>query len=129
MKTKILQVFILLQMIVGTAYAQSISHAEYFVGADPGAGNGIPVAFTPGDTVEVDFSINMDILSPGWHTLSIRARDELGRWVAPVSKTFYVYESEQQTVLLTTNATNQGRILFQYRSRPGKRNSHGTPQE
>jgi PKD repeat protein len=99
MKTKILQVFILLQMIVGTAYAQSISHAEYFVGADPGAGNGIPVVFTPGDTVEVDFSINMDILSPGWHTLSIRARDELGRWVAPVSKTFYVYESEQQTVL------------------------------
>jgi hypothetical protein len=99
MKTKLLQVFILLQMIAGAAYAQSISHAEYFVGADPGAGNGIPVEFTTGDTVEVDFSIDMGAFAPGWHTLSIRARDELGRWGVPVNRTFYVYQSQHQEVL------------------------------
>ncbi len=93
---KFFRVFILLQALAVFAHAQTISQAEYFLNADPGIGNGIPLAFTPGDEVTESFSLTLDGLPPGYHFLSIRARDNLGNWSIVNTHKIYVYETAPQ---------------------------------
>ena len=92
MKIFIFQVLILLQFVTATLYAQNLSNAEYFVDADPGLGNAVPVTVSPGDTVIKTFSLDLGSLSPGWHQLNIRVKDQTGRWGAPIIRTFFAFD-------------------------------------
>ncbi|TVR36902.1 MAG: T9SS C-terminal target domain-containing protein [Cryomorphaceae bacterium] len=68
---------------VFTMNAQQVSGAEYFWGADPGAGNGNPMFAFDGDfdnAVKTIVNNAIDVPSEGIHTLSIRALDEENNW-------------------------------------------------
>src|SRR6185503_2578682 len=64
-----------------TADAPIITAAEYFFDADPGVGNGTPLTITtPGNIVTQTFNIPEPALTLGQHFLSIRVRDQAGKW-------------------------------------------------
>lgn len=69
----------------------AISAAEWFVGADPGAGNGAAMAITSGGGgATLSASVNVSTWLTGNYVLSVRARDAAGNWSAPVSVTLTV---------------------------------------
>jgi len=123
MKTKIFRVLIILQIVIGTVYGQTISEAEYFVDADPGNGNGIPITISPGDTVVENFSFSVTNLPPGWHRLTVRVKDSDGRWNVPYGKRFYVYGTEQNDLTRIRSPLVQAEYYFD--TDPGQGN--GTP--
>lgn len=68
-----------------------ISAAEWFVGADPGAGNGSAMTLTAnGGGMDLAASINVSTWLTGDYVLSVRARDAAGNWSNPVSVTLTV---------------------------------------
>ena len=56
------------------------SAAEWFLDADPGAGNGRPMAITGTGPYALTASVPPGGLSVGQHTLSVRARSAAGTW-------------------------------------------------
>lgn len=77
---------------LGDGGATSITRLEYFFDADPGFGNGtnIPIVNSP-DLNNLALPLNVAPLSSGFHTLSIRSRDSLGRWSLTNSSSFVKY--------------------------------------
>jgi gliding motility-associated-like protein len=74
-----------------TPSATSLVGAEYFFDNDPGFGNGTPFSFTPGATVTIPaLNINIGSLSPGFHFVSFRFRDDRGNWTHASAQSFYV---------------------------------------
>lgn len=68
---------------ISTATANSpiIVAAEYFFDADPGVGNGNSLTVTtPGNTVTQTFNIPAGALPLGQHFVSIRVKDQSGKW-------------------------------------------------
>lgn len=73
----------------GTAAASIIAGAEWFDGADPGPGNGTPMAAADGtfDSASESVIVNVDVtgwISGAQHTIMVRGRDAGGNW-GPVS--------------------------------------------
>lgn len=68
-----------------------VSAAEWFVGADPGAGNGFAMTLTS-NSGGMDLAASVDVLTwlTGDYVLSVRARDAAGNWSSPVSVTLTV---------------------------------------
>ncbi|MEZ4659063.1 MAG: multicopper oxidase family protein [Caldilineaceae bacterium] len=66
--------------------SSAIALGEWFVGADPGEGNGAPMSATFNGT-DYDLSASIDV--SGWaagnYTLVVRARDEAGNWSGAIS--------------------------------------------
>jgi len=72
---------------------QSLNHAEYFIGSDPGEGNGTPLALTGADGLSRDLAevtIPVGHLPAGTHEVKVRVRDEEGRWSNPLVRRFTV---------------------------------------
>ena len=67
-----------------------ITALEYFIDTDPGAGNGTPVATTPGTTTNKIFTVPTASLSAGFHRLYLRGRFANGRWGLTEERTFYL---------------------------------------
>ncbi len=67
----------------GIADEAQIAAAEYFIGADPGVGNGIPIEFESpsGDGAAFEVSIPDD--TPGSEIVSFRVQDSVGNWSVP----------------------------------------------
>ena len=63
------------------------AEAEWFVDADPGAGNGVSIAVSVGKGAA---TVPTADLSEGVHLLGTRARDSAGRWGAAVWRPFIV---------------------------------------
>lgn len=65
-----------------SAFSQpNITKVEYFIDADPGNGNGIPITIpTSNNIVDHTFDINPTTLTPGVHIVGARAVDALGKW-------------------------------------------------
>jgi hypothetical protein len=80
---------------IGTGVsAQTVTQAEYFIGADPGPGNGTSIPVTgPSGTVTLGATIPVSGLTDGFHNLRIRAKSELG-WGTHESRTFMVATAE-----------------------------------
>ena len=57
-----------------------ITAAEYFLGNDPGAGNGIPITLTANDTIDQLLHIALTDVAEGDYFFSIRVKDENGLW-------------------------------------------------
>ncbi|MET7804819.1 multicopper oxidase domain-containing protein [Micromonospora chersina] len=70
-----------------TDAGSAVAAAEWYEGADPGAGHGHPMTVS-GTTVSATVALNG--FSKGAHTLRVRARDALGNWGAAGSVTVTV---------------------------------------
>ncbi len=70
--------------------AQTIVAAEYFINSDPGAGNGIPISVSSGDTAIFTASIPVISLPDGFHTIAIRTKNAAGQWGLYESRGIYV---------------------------------------
>jgi hypothetical protein len=68
-----------------------VNAAEWFVGADPGVGNGAAMTLTPnGGAVDLAATIDVSTWLVGDFVLSVRARDGAGNWSSTVSVTLTV---------------------------------------
>ncbi|MEQ8688966.1 MAG: T9SS type A sorting domain-containing protein [Imperialibacter sp.] len=67
----------------------TITSLEYFFDLDPGFGNGLALAISPGTQVDAAVPIPIGSLSPGMHTLHIRALDDRGQWSHIESRPFF----------------------------------------
>lgn len=67
----------------------NIARAEWYEGADPGAGNGTPMQALDGafdsSTESLTAAIDVSGFTAGAHTLNVRARDAAGNWSATAS--------------------------------------------
>jgi hypothetical protein len=69
---------------------ENIVAMEYFVDSDPGLGSGTPVVVSPqGTDIQETFTVNIDALSSGFHTLYVRAQDNKGRWSSLNAHAFF----------------------------------------
>jgi hypothetical protein len=68
----------------------TVAGAEWYDGADPGAGHGNAMAVS-GNALSA--TVNLGGLAAGPHTLGVRARDALGNWGAPATITITVQPS------------------------------------
>jgi gliding motility-associated-like protein len=102
------------------AFAQTnIDAMEYFFDSDPGLGNGVSIAISPGSTLDVDISINTSGLAVGFHTLVIRAKHQSGSWGVQDSRVVYVASEA------AANTGTLAHIEYYFDSDPGPGN--GTP--
>ena len=72
---------------------------EYFFDTEPGFGAGTPLTVTAGAQVDLPALINIAALSYGFHTISIRAKDDADQWGFAETRTFYVDEFRQISVM------------------------------
>jgi hypothetical protein len=87
--------------LAGTvAYAQ-VTAGEWFVGTDPGQGQGNPISWDAADTVHWANSLNAQ-LPAGMHTVGLRVRDALGQWSHTQVRHVNVRPSAGPTPLVAT---------------------------
>ena len=91
--------------------AAPVSYAEYFIGNDPGAGNGTALALT--DTQSLGSGLEQVSLSligrtPGTYAVGIRVRDDESRWSNPLLRRFTILASGDvtETTALVEASTN-----------------------
>lgn len=54
--------------------------AEYFLGADPGPGNGTPISLPVADSIDLNRVLDISALAPGNYTYHLRIKDQSGLW-------------------------------------------------
>ena len=66
--------------------------AEYYLDVDPGCGLGTSIPVGLYENFAVNFSLNLPTasISPGFHTINIRVKNQLGLWSVADSKVFYL---------------------------------------
>ncbi len=74
--------------------ASSITAMEYFIDNDPGVGNGTAIPVTSGPVVNLDIAIPTAALTPGFHRISVRTRDDDGHWSTAANSMFMVHASK-----------------------------------
>ena len=74
----------------------TIVSGEYFIDADPGFGNGLPIAITsPDSAISLqNFTAATSGLSVGYHKLYGRLKDNLGRWSQTFRRNIEVYKND-----------------------------------
>lgn len=75
--------------VVHFLIAANLTELEYFIDTDPGFGNGISMPLDPGETVAVDFVLDLDAVPVGFHNLNYRVQDEGGIWSLTHSLPFF----------------------------------------
>ncbi len=68
-----------------------IVRAEYFIGTDPGAGNGTALVLADTTSLATGFSqasLSLAGRQPGTYTVGVRVQDDLGRWSNPALRRF-----------------------------------------
>jgi len=78
-----------------------ISRVEYFIDTDPGYGQGNPIEFQPGAIITMDLSIPANTLSPGLHTLVVRAKNNNGFWGQCYNRIFMKQGGKDDIALIT----------------------------
>ncbi|MGK7391166.1 MAG: T9SS type A sorting domain-containing protein [Candidatus Cyclobacteriaceae bacterium M2_1C_046] len=74
----------------GTVTASPITAVEYFIDNDPGPGNGTAISLTAADTINQTFIAQVaDTVPVGFHTISFRAKNDLGVWSMVERRNFY----------------------------------------
>jgi len=89
-----------------------ITAAEYFIDTDPGFGQGTPVPVTPGVSLITDVNVDITAVTPGFHNLFVRIKDNFGRWSLTTKRAFL----NENIVLATSNVQ---RIEYFIDSDPG----------
>jgi len=86
--------------------AVNVVAAEYFVDEDLGPGNNTPVAgLVPGGQVNLDLIdlVNTASLLPGFHTLHVRARQDVGGWGLHENRRFFLHPDAVPRVVQVTD--------------------------
>ncbi len=83
----------------GVATLASIVQLEYFFDTEPGYGAGTALTVTAGGQINLAALIGSASLSTGFHTISIRAKDDAGEWGMAETRTFYVDAFSQVSAL------------------------------
>lgn len=73
-----------------TTNVPNLVAAEYFYDTDPGNGNGLPLAITPGATSTFTVPLPVGGLASGFHFLGVRVKASDGRWGIFESRGFYI---------------------------------------
>ncbi|MEM6723431.1 MAG: LamG-like jellyroll fold domain-containing protein, partial [Bacteroidota bacterium] len=69
----------------------TIEEVEYFFDLDPGFGNGLALSgISPGTDISKNFTLNLNSLTEGFHTLFLRSKDATGQW--SLATPWYVYK-------------------------------------
>ncbi|MBL7859271.1 MAG: gliding motility-associated C-terminal domain-containing protein [Cyclobacteriaceae bacterium] len=100
--------------------ATSLTRAEYFIDTDPGFGNGTNLPITAGATINFAFTVPVNSLTPGFHTLHVRTRDNSARWAHAHIQTFYIVPP-----VTPPGAVNLTKAEYFFDTDPGQGN--GTP--
>jgi hypothetical protein len=85
-----MKLYLFALLFVSGINAQKITNVEYFVDQDPGFGSATPVNISAAAEITVNFQVDLNNISPGFHQLYVRGKDDSGRWGLPFSKPFYV---------------------------------------
>ena len=72
--------------------APSIASAEYFFDTDPGTGNGTAFPLSTGDSTFTTLVVPAGVLTPGFHTLSVRHRNANGTWSLALAQRFFLHD-------------------------------------
>ncbi|NII27860.1 T9SS type A sorting domain-containing protein [Pseudoflavitalea sp. X16] len=75
----------------------TVTGAEYFFDTDPGAGQGIALPVTGSANTTLNYTIPLDNLSYGFHTLFVRMRDNESHWSLTQQKLVYLDQSSDTT--------------------------------
>jgi SprB repeat len=75
------------------ATAQQIVQAEYFIGNDPGPGNGIPISIAADNTVLLNSSLSTAQLSVGFNSIALRTKGASGLWSNTSKRSFFIEAS------------------------------------
>lgn len=94
-------ILLLLSVLMSTvATAQQIVGAEYFLGADPGPGNGVPLTVNANNSIVINSSLATANLNVGYNSMAIRTKSAVGIWSNTVKRNFYVEVSTVNGVLI-----------------------------
>ncbi|MFB6320201.1 T9SS type A sorting domain-containing protein [Saccharicrinis sp. FJH54] len=66
-------------------FGQTLTQGEFFVDNDPGYGNGYLMGFTPSESLTLVSELSLETVTPGFHTLYYRLKDDVNGW----GQTFY----------------------------------------
>ncbi|NQZ79110.1 MAG: hypothetical protein HRT61_23775, partial [Ekhidna sp.] len=80
-------------IFLGFCARAQVTEAEYFFDDDPGTGNGTAISITAGESLDVSFSADVTGLSPGFHRLFVRVKDDVENWGLFEGRTFYVQDN------------------------------------
>ncbi|MBN2613361.1 MAG: T9SS type A sorting domain-containing protein [Bacteroidales bacterium] len=70
-----------------------INKAEYFIDHDPGFGQAESIMVNkPDNNLSLSFFVSTDNLTQGFHTIMVRAQDDLKRWSVLHQQVFYVFK-------------------------------------
>ena len=111
--------FYIVPPLAGSA-AVTITKAEYFFDADPGTGLATPVSVTPAGQINQNIVVPTTSLTPGFHNLNFRVRDDKGNWSHFATRTFYIVPPPA-----TPLATSIKKVEYFFDADPGTGN--GTP--
>ncbi|MDG2449808.1 MAG: hypothetical protein P8M34_09215 [Saprospiraceae bacterium] len=76
----------------GVAGTSELDYLEYFIDADPGYDNGEPLGVSNSTDSDANYTIDLNGLAPGIHTLYVRAKNQSGLWSFIQKRMFYVFE-------------------------------------
>lgn len=85
--------------IYSSFQTEPITAAEYFLGPDPGLGNGTPISIDPGASVQTSFAIPIEDLDDGLHVLKVRVKDADQKWSVTSRRIFLVSTSSTQNIV------------------------------
>jgi len=80
----------------GTPSTQIVS-VEYFYDTDPGVGKATAITITADDSVSVVAPLTAAALTPGFHKIGTRFRDDKGGWSLTEARSFYVVPASTTT--------------------------------
>jgi len=110
----------------GASNTARLNGAEYFVNADPGVGNGVPITFPQDGAWDEGSESTLSVLTGlpvGFHAFGIRFRDELGFWSPTLIDTFLVGPtlviSHSGNDIVLTWTANPDNIPFHIYRAPG----------
>ncbi len=69
--------------------ATLLTEAEWFIDNDPGFGNATNIPFTAANSINLNFTVPTNALTPGFHNLYVRTKDNNNRWAIDHIQTFY----------------------------------------
>ena len=94
--------------------AASITGGEYYIGSDPGSGNGVALSVSESGSMSAAFetaALAVEELGAGTYDVGVRVKDDQGRWSGAIIKRFSKQESDFELAdgVERSGNANQGR--------------------
>jgi hypothetical protein len=75
--------------LIANSAQRNITQAEYFFDHDPGFGLGTSLGIN-GNLINQSYAVDVSQLTPGFHMLYMRVRDQQGKWSLTHTSAFYI---------------------------------------